>query len=81
MLTSGERFALVACVAIDAIAIITAYASPSTGTNILKDLMVFLGGAGIAYVFAVAGARATSNQAAEAARSDCEAFAIGQRSV
>jgi hypothetical protein len=68
MLNFKELSLLIISVLGAGVAITIGYLMPSTGTNILKDIMVFGGGAGLAYVFASAGGRATSNRDAEAAK-------------
>src|SRR5271169_5677890 len=68
MLTKQELTLIISFGALAVFAIAIGYLLPGTGASILKDLMVLGGGAGMAYVFAVAGARTASNRDAEAAR-------------
>jgi hypothetical protein len=60
--TSEEWVLSVASLIAVALGLTIAYFSPSIGTNILKDFLVFCSGACLAYVWARAGARISSSQ-------------------
>ena len=59
-LSRSERFVIGLSTFAAILGIVTGYVSPSLGTNVLKDFLVFAGGGGIAFALARAGARATS---------------------
>ena len=61
-LTSNERVLVGFCVAAAILGIGFGYFTPNTGTNVLKDFLIFSAGCGVAYVFAAASARASTNQ-------------------
>jgi hypothetical protein len=60
--TSSEKLLFWVSCGSALLAIIVGYLFPNTGTAILKDFMVFGSGAGIAYILARSGARATTSE-------------------
>jgi len=68
MLSKQDTFFLTIFLALTLIVTVIGYVSRSTGAHILKDIMVFACGFGIAYVLALAGARAAGSREAEAAK-------------
>jgi len=60
--TAGERLLFLISWSVALLAIVVGYIFKNTGTEILKDFMVFGSGAGIAYILARAGARATTSE-------------------
>jgi len=61
-LTKTEIMILVASVLVVGVAAYAGYTWPNTGTSLLKDLMVFLGGVGVAVVLAQASARTSATE-------------------